>query len=279
MIVNLIFIPVAVIMCYINGAATVAAFFAALFLHECAHSIVASALGIRVHSLQLMPFGCTAHIESLAVVNRGKEIAMAAAGPAINILAAAAVYLSMHFIKETDFLQMFFKSNVMLAAMNLLPALPLDGGRILATVLSFSMTSVKANRLTSILGICVAAVMLGTGAYMAAMAKFNPTLLLMGGFMLYGSILHYRNAAYVFMKNTMVKREEIYKRAAVDVKSLAVHKKRTLGEVLTNLDSRRYNTVYVLDDDMSVMKQMGEADLMKGVISEGTGSEIQKIIK
>ncbi len=279
LVINLIFIPVAIVMACINGAASVAAFFAALFLHECAHSIMASALGVRVSSLELMPFGCTAHVESFAVINGSKEIAMAAAGPAVNILTAAACYVALRVAEPSAFLEAFFRSNVMLAAMNLLPALPLDGGRILASVLSISMPPLRATRLTSILGICVGSLLLGVGIYMAATGNFNPTILLMSSFMLYASIRHFKNAAYMFLKNTTGKRDAIRRRTTVDVKNLAVHKSRTMGEVLPDLDTRKYNMVYVLDDDLRVIGRLSESELLRGVVKEGTAAPMQALTR
>ena len=69
--VNFIFIPVVFVMCYISGIEAILAFCLALLLHESAHAIMAQAMGVRVKSLELMPFGCTAHIESFAVVSPG----------------------------------------------------------------------------------------------------------------------------------------------------------------------------------------------------------------
>lgn len=277
LVINLIFLPVVLVMCYLNGVASVVAFLTALVLHESAHAVVASALGVKVRSLEVMPFGCTANIESFAVVSGGREIAMAAAGPAINILAAAAVFVFGKMQPMGDFSQSLFRSNVTLAAINLIPALPLDGGRILSALLSLAMPPLRAVKATSVLGMVAATLLVGLGVYMVMIGKPNPTMLLMGGFMLYSSFKYLRNAAFQFLRNTTGKREEILTRGMVDVKSLAAHRDKSVGEVLTSLDARRYNVIYVLDDDLHIIDKVNESDIMRGVVKYGTAERIEKL--
>ena len=60
--ISVLFIPIILIMIRLTGAAEVAAFAVAIVLHECAHALAARAAGLRVESMELMPFGCTARI-------------------------------------------------------------------------------------------------------------------------------------------------------------------------------------------------------------------------
>ena len=78
---SLAVMPVMAVMGYLNGIEKVAAFFAALIIHECAHGIMASALGVRFYSVELLPFGCVARIENMGALSGGKEVAIAAAQP------------------------------------------------------------------------------------------------------------------------------------------------------------------------------------------------------
>lgn len=275
--VNLAFIPVVLIMCVLNGFTAVAAFGVALVLHECAHALAASSLGVHVNRLEVMPFGCTAHMESFAVVSGSKEIAMAAAGPAVNILAAAAVFAVAGAHPENRFAANFLKSNIMLAAINLLPALPMDGGRVLSALLSLIVMPLKATRLTSILGILAALTILGVGVAMVVNNALNPTMFMMGGFMLFSSARYLKNAAFTFMKQTTGKRDQIARRISVDVKAIAAHQQRTVGEVLTSLDARKYNVVHVLDDDMRVVASIDETQLIAGMLRDGAGGRLGNI--
>lgn len=275
--VNLLFLPIMLVMCMLSGVESVVAFCVALTLHECAHGVAASAVGIYVRSLEVTPFGCAANMESMAAVSGGKEIAVAAAGPAINILVAAALYALQRADMGSSFTQALLASNMMLAAMNLLPALPLDGGRILACVLGLAIKPMRAARLVSVFGMVVAAAMLGCGAYMAAMGMLNPTLFLMGGFVGYWALRYYRNSTFAHLKQTTAKRGAVLSRGTVDVKTVAAHKSRTLGEMLSNMDSRRFNVVYILGDDLDVVGKVTERDILRSATAAGTDVPLEKI--
>lgn len=274
--INILIFPVAIFMCYLSGMISAVAFFIALVLHECAHAVVASAVGVKVWSLEVLPFGCTAKMESFAVVSGGKEIVMAAAGPAVNIISAAAVYVIFKH-NAGEFASAFMRSSMMLASINLIPALPLDGGRIVASIIGMKYSAFVATRITSVMGMIASAVILAVGFFLAANSAVNPTLFIMGGFMLYSSIGHFKNAAFAFMKHNTIKRDEMVKRKSIDVKSIAAHRERSVGEVLTSLDRRKYNIVYVLDDNLNVVKRIDEANIMDGMLKEGLTKKLEEI--
>ena len=274
LVANAIFIPVTVFMCWLKGIDAVAAFLAALVIHEAAHATVSSALGVHVYSLEVMPFGCAAHMESFTVISGGKEIAMALAGPLANIVAAAAVYVAGRIGYGGQFASAFFQSSVMLGAMNLLPALPLDGGRVIATLLALGMPRQRAVKITAGVGVAVSLAMLGMGVAAAVDGVLNPTIFLMGGFMLWSSIGYFRNATFAFMRSTTEKRSAVLGRGLVDVKSMAAHRDKRAGEVLSQLDGRKYNVIYVLDDKMEVMGRLTEGQLMDEVVKGGTAKRL-----
>ena len=276
--IHIIIFPVLALMCYLTGTMNVMAFVASLFLHETAHAIAASALGLNVGAVEVMPFGCAARIESFGYVNGAKEILVAAAGPAANILAASGAILLGEYTAPA-FAEALFRSNIMLAAVNLLPALPLDGGRILTAVLGLAIPFRKALKISCALGIIAATVMLGFGVILIVKSMFNPTLFIMGGFLMYSSIKFMRNATFEYMRGTTQKRSTVLKRGTVDVKNIAAYREKRMGEVIGSLDTNKYNIVHVLDNDLSVIDSVDEGRLMEGVLKYGMSANMEKIAK
>ena len=88
--INILLLPVCVLLIWLEGWERFFSFAGALLLHETAHLLAASALGVRVISMELLPFGCAAHMGSFAFVSKGKEALIAAAGPLSNLFAALA---------------------------------------------------------------------------------------------------------------------------------------------------------------------------------------------
>lgn len=105
--------------------------FAAVFVHETAHIIAARLAGMDIEYVEIMPFGGAAYIRDIYNSGRAALIAVAAAGPAANLaLSILAAALAWWDVLPVGQAAVFIRINVMLACFNMLPALPLDGGRI-----------------------------------------------------------------------------------------------------------------------------------------------------
>jgi len=113
--------------------------FTCIVLHELGHSIVAQRYGIRVASITLYPIGGLARITQRP--GPRQEFWIALAGPAVNVVIAAVLTgfgARPHWplFGNTRFVQGLFDANVMLVLFNLIPAFPMDGGRVLRAALA-----------------------------------------------------------------------------------------------------------------------------------------------
>ncbi len=130
---------------YFDPAYTFSSFLGAVTLHEVGHLLMLRLLHVRIHKLRLAASGAVIETESLPYC---KEIAVAAAGPAMNGL-----LLFLAARKEP----MFALVNFCLLAYNLLPFYPLDGGRILCAVLHLLLSERAARMLVRIIeAVCLA---------------------------------------------------------------------------------------------------------------------------
>jgi stage IV sporulation protein FB len=112
-------------------AGKVMAVFGAVLWHELFHAGAAALLGYRTREIELLPFGGIARIAYLGEAGTGEETLVALAGPVGSLLMGALIYVvAVMVIERPDFGEFYIRVNMMLALFNLLPALPLDGGRI-----------------------------------------------------------------------------------------------------------------------------------------------------
>lgn len=126
----------------IAGVVIVCLAFASVLLHELGHALVARKLGVRVSGIELGFFGGAAKMVELPRT-ANHELAIAAAGPAVS-LALAGLGLGLGAITHVPLLAWIGWTNLILAAFNLIPALPMDGGRILRALLTRKMDFVRA---------------------------------------------------------------------------------------------------------------------------------------
>jgi len=116
--------------------------FGCVLLHELGHSLVARAFGLHVEDITLWPLGGMARMSEIPE-NARIEALIAIAGPAVNFLLAGAGLLALTFtyvlgsLSEggQSFLQFFVVANLLQGGFNLLPAFPMDGGRLLRALL------------------------------------------------------------------------------------------------------------------------------------------------
>ena len=143
----------------VAGVGFILAIFFCVLLHEFGHALTARQFGIRTKSIMLLPIGGIASIEKMPDDPR-QEILIALAGPAVSaaialvlwmLLSASSGLLALEELSITggSFLQRLMVVNILLAAFNMLPAFPMDGGRVFRALLSLRMEPVKATRIAA----------------------------------------------------------------------------------------------------------------------------------
>lgn len=160
---------------------TLMALFVFVLLHELGHSLVARRLGVGVRSITLMPMGGIALTENLPR-RPAHEVMIALAGPAVNFILAGLMTLvaltrSMDAPLTSpltgDFLGYLLMMNLMLGAFNLVPAFPMDGGRVLRALLAMRSPYVEATRHAVTVGRVFA-------VFFVVVGLFKPELLMLG---------------------------------------------------------------------------------------------------
>lgn len=113
------------------------AFYASVLVHELAHTVAALRFGLPVHRIQLKFFGGVSEIEK-DCPTPGREFVLAAVGPLLSLVLTGAFYAGMRLVETGTvpgvLLAGLMVSNLVVAVFNLLPGLPLDGGRMLRAV-------------------------------------------------------------------------------------------------------------------------------------------------
>src|SRR5215216_1390580 len=150
----------------LTATVMIMALFLCVLLHEFGHSLVAQRLGLEIHSITLLPIGGVSNLESLPE-KPVDEVKISVAGPLVNVVLAPIFFgvgllfgavpqlPSDLFTGVRSVGQFFFYLgylNVVLAVFNLIPAFPMDGGRILRGVLATRLGALRATEIASRVG-------------------------------------------------------------------------------------------------------------------------------
>lgn len=149
------------------GVIVTLALFTLVFLHELGHSLAARAYGIPVKDITLLPIGGVARLERMPE-KPVQELVVALAGPLVNVVLAGLllpVVLALLVAQHTSFslglitepglpglLFFLFTANVSLFIFNMIPAFPLDGGRVLRAVMGFFTSFERATQAAATVG-------------------------------------------------------------------------------------------------------------------------------
>ena len=175
----------------VQGVLLILGLFACVLLHEFGHAFAARGFGIRTPDITLLPIGGVARLNRIPE-KPWQELVVAIAGPLVNVVIIVVLILVMQTSAAIDqpedlespafgFLDKIVYVNKMLVLFNLIPAFPMDGGRILRALLAMAMPYVRATQIAAWIGQGLAVVFGIFGIF------FNPWLIFIAYFIFVGA--------------------------------------------------------------------------------------------
>jgi len=257
----------------------IVALFAVVVLHELGHALTARRFGIVTRDIILLPIGGVARLERMPRQPR-QELIVALAGPAVNVVLAALLYAIVWAsggapvgdpyaigapFSARAFLMQLVLVNVSLAVFNLLPAFPMDGGRVLRAVMAMRMGSyARATNVAARIGRLLALV-LGTGALFVWKAPF---LVLIAIFVWLGA----GSEAAAAQTSSTLEGVPIEQLMIRDVRTLAPAEPLSRAVQLT-LDGFQQDFP-VVDTDGSIIGVLTRSDLLRALSERGPGTPV-----
>ncbi len=245
--------------------------YAMVFCHEAAHAAAALLLGVRLEKLEILPFGVSIQISGTHIQKPMHEVLIAAAGPVCSGVLAYYFFR----IGADDFL---VTANAALAAMNLVPALPLDGGRVLKACLTERWGYVSAfNFCIRLTRVCAAAAVL-TGGALLYLTGFNFSLMIIGAFLIVNTFAEQRSSDHMMMNEIIRSREKLNRGLPQRAEVIAISARDPARNVLKMLGYNKYCFINVVDPDMNVIGTVTETRLIEQLAEKGIKITAAKMI-
>ena len=259
-----------------------------LTVHELSHSVMAHRLGFSVVSIELQPFGCVARLRR-SPDQPSDAAAIAAAGPLASLIlsltAAGAAFFSGSADNSALSELAFF--NLTLAVVNLLPVLPLDGGRLALAAVSFARGNgaQRSQRALCFGGMLIGSLTAAAGASVLAgrpegMALFRASsLIVTGSFIVLSAASELRGIAVNGVRARLCAQSRLRSGRGVRVYTVAMHKKSTVREALMAVSGTGYGVVFAVDDDMRTLAAIDEGALINAAAHGRSGEMLERLIK
>ncbi len=235
-------------------------YFIFLVLHEFVHSVVAKKLGYKIGKIKLLATGAMLEAES-DEFSFSDEIKISISAPIFNLLISIFI-LGLWWInpESYNYSQDLFVINLAIFCFNMLPIFPLDGGRILLAYLSKNMERKKAVSITRAI-----AIFFSCGMFLLFIFSLfsdpNFSIGIMAITLFVGGISEDKSAVYKKVFYITRKKQRTFK-SGVETRYVMVNKNMEKAKLLKLINARFYTVFLFVDDNLNVVKEVGEAELL-----------------
>ncbi len=253
--------------------------FLAVLGHELAHVAAARVLGLDVDGVELLPFGGVARLAGLDSEDPARQALVAMAGPLSSLLlAAVAVTVPLVWPVNGQLLHFFVLVNAGLALFNLLPAAPLDGGRLWRALRASRVGYAQARQEVRRVAEVGAAVLVGWFFLLAAFGVFWWQVVVLGVFLWWAARRPDGGAAWP-VRDLAVRAAAFQRRSVWLVEDVAVREDAPLGDVLSAMRPKKLHRVAVLSPGQEVLGTVWEQDLLATLAKSGPATPVRQLVR
>lgn len=254
--------------------------FGIVFLHELAHTIVAFAYGMPLSSIELLPFGGVASSEGFQNPDPFAEAMVALAGPLTNgVLCLLALAVAPYRVIPAMWHGYFLRANCMLGLFNLIPALPLDGGRVLRGYLALKIGYRRATERAALIGRVLAVCMGFAGGLGFYFGHINISLLVLAIFIYISAGREQRMAGYVFVRYLARKKQELEEFGVLPTEQLVAYGDVPVKDIVRHFVPKRYHIVLVMDEAGDIIGFATEMEVVNSFFERGIETPLQTIVR
>ncbi len=247
-------------------------------IHELCHLISAVFLKVRVKSVIVMPFGMTLRLSDSVIKSPAKEAIISACGPLSNIFMAFLCVLYCFLKGEISPPSAFFITvNAVICALNLLPAMPLDGGRILRAVLIEKIGFIGAVSVMKKLTRIFCFIIFAVGIFVLIISRMNLSLIMVGAFLLIFVISDRKNNEYIIMKEILYLKDKLKSNEFMKTKFLASGEEVSAVKLLNKFDYSSFHIIGVVDKNKRLKKFITECEVVDAVSTNKASKTVGEI--
>lgn len=250
-----------------------------LAAHELAHLLVAGVMGVEVETLRLSPLGGSLRLAADLGQEPQIEIPVALAGPVQSFFLAGLGYLLRGApLWDQALVDFFVDLNLSLGFFNLLPALPLDGGRALRGLLAHRHGHAQVTRWMAAAGRLTGVGLVLAGLLAAGMGSPFWTALIAGPLVFLEAGREESALLYRSIRSLLRRRGDLRERRVIPARALVALASCRVREVIPHLASRSYHVVLVVDESLEPLGTLTETRLVEAFTHLGPEATLASVL-
>lgn len=245
--------------------------FGIVLVHELGHVVAIKWYGWRLKEVKLLPFGGVAEVEELGTVPAWEELVVALAGPAQHVwMIALAWGMKMFEVLDPVWWDYFIDANMMIGLFNLLPILPLDGGKVMQVALSYFLPYYRTIWYGAIVSLIISVIIIGVIVWEMGQGRPQLSMMAISLFLLYSNWYSLRNAPYHFIRFLSVRAErgKAFIAEGTLAQPIVVNGRRQVSEILKLFMREKYHLIYVMNERGVIQKVLPEQRLLTAYFHE-----------
>ncbi len=251
-----------------------------IVIHELTHALVSNYYGIEVSEIEIFPFGGVAKTGGLLALEYKQEIIISLVGPLSNFTMLIIALIVADIIRiELDLLRVFIEMNLKLGCFNLIPILPLDGGRVVRAWLNIKIGFKRATAIMICLGRILSLIIFIWGLYSGVKYMENFILSGLGIFLLFALEKEKEGIGYIFIYKIIMKRKKLLEKGFMEAKYITALENIKIYEMFQEFHGDKYHFVTVLNTEGKIMDNLTEGEILDGNIKYGTEINLGELIE
>ncbi|MFX4302664.1 M50 family metallopeptidase [Alicyclobacillus tolerans] len=252
--------------------------FGIVLLHEFGHVIVAKKYGYEIDKITLLPFGGMAELKDQSIgFHPRRESSIAIAGPAVNILLIPIGYIFTRSPLFSSYWNSFFLINFWIFMFNMLPALPLDGGRIIRAIRAREIGYEHATREAYQMAIILSVLLFCFSVITFVVGKPHLGAFMLAIFLFVGALTGRKKVRLETMQFLRNKHQNYP--VTNSITSLAVSASASVRDAALRCSPDRYMLFYVLGDTGEIMGMIDESEIATAVFRGDWMKSMEELLK
>lgn len=266
--INIWFLPI-LICAFFEGYSAIYIFsYLTALIHELSHVITAKLLKVKISRVEIYPFGVCARLSDSYIRSSEKEFVIAFSGPLSNLILFWICFFLSNFY-SSQIISYLIDLNIAMCLLNLLPSLPLDGGRILKSILTCRYGILRAYNFMIKLSRVIITFVFITAIIIFLIYSFNFSLILISVFLLQNVCSEQKAITLITIKEILIRKDNFPQKSEMRSKVLCVNKNTPARTILKYLTYDYIYIVNIVDDSGKIIKTVTETQVLSMLTEKG----------